>query len=57
MPNFEDTPDVTPEVIPNPDPHDPEMPPSMVDVDIEEFLRRQEEIQKKERPEDKPMLQ
>lgn len=56
MPNFEDTPDVIPEVIPNPDPHEPEMPPSMADVDIEEFLREQEEMDRTQKPNDQPTL-
>ncbi|MDQ5961430.1 MAG: hypothetical protein QG581_351 [Patescibacteria group bacterium] len=57
MPNFEDTPNVTPEIVPNPDSHEPEMPPSMVDVDIEEFLRQQEKVNEEEKPQEKPTLQ
>ena len=57
MNNFGEEPNITPEVIPDPDPHEPEMPPSMADVDIEEFLKRQEGINKKKESEDKPMPQ
>ncbi len=55
MPNFEDTPNVTPEIVPNPDPHKPEKPPRI--VDIEEFLRQQEEVNEKEKPKENPWIQ
>lgn len=59
MPNFEempeDVPEAIPEIHPEPDTHEPKMPPSIAEIGVDDFLEKNEDLDRK-RDHDKPTI-